>query len=353
MTDPAIQSLLASDCPSIVYRTRQELLAESPADPGLTAIHERILQDGLVREVLAWQQPDGWLAEHFHGTRSIEAGIRILCEKGVQPAHPTLARALSALEAGDERLRLGIGRVGRILDDQGLGGSEMIRAAVLARAGREQPATVQKQVTEALAGFRAVLEIGSIDDLAEARQDKLVFRPGRRWPSIYHLRLLAFTSQWRNAEALSMLARSLERLAALSPLPPIHARHGSQIIAPASFAMDDFTPQLSALDDFGWMAWFQRTELLARLGLVDRVPALQSQVIQLSDMLAGGNGMFTRKVNHPYFMKWGAYTGLALQPDWRTSHRRIEDLTFRSRLILHYYENSRQGETQPTRIRIS
>jgi len=41
---------------------------------------------------------------------------------------------------------------------------------------------------------------------------------------------------------------------------------------------------------------------------------------------------------HDYFKRWGAYTDLMLEKDWRNPQRRINDLTFRCLLVLHYYE---------------
>jgi hypothetical protein len=43
-------------------------------------------------------------------------------------------------------------------------------------------------------------------------------------------------------------------------------------------------------------------------------------------------------LNHTYFRKWGAYTGLMLEHDWCDPQRRIYDLTFRSLIILYYVE---------------
>ena len=77
-------------------------------------------------------------------------------------------------------------------------------------------------------------------------------------------------------------------------------------------------------------------ECLARLGVVDSIPALQAQVDRLTGMLAAGGGRFTLQLRHDYFTHWGAYTGLMLEPDWRSPSRRTNDLTFRSLLILHY-----------------
>ncbi len=122
----------------------------------------------------------------------------------------------------------------------------------------------------------------------------------------------------------------------LSPIPNIYVKYKSQLIAPASFCMQNFAPDMNALTDAEWMQWFHRMELLARLGVVPEIPELRRRVQVLAKMLDEDQGLFAEKLSHAYFQKWGAYTGLALEKDWRLPQRRINDLTFRSLLILHY-----------------
>jgi len=329
-----VDRLLEVAGPSIVYRTRTEILGEPPTSSRCRTLQEEITADPLVRDVFSRQRPDGWLGRTFHGGDGIEAGIRILREKGLARDHPVLARALDALEAGDDRLHLGIGKVGRIADDAGLGGAEMIRAAVFARAGDEDRPRMKAQVEEALRGFDAILDAESIDEISLPYKGKRVFRDGVRWPSVYHLRLLAGTHGWRTAETVGHLARDVERLVELSPIPEIHLKYRSQLIAPASFAMTDFGNDLADTSGYDSLLWFHRTELLARLGVVPLVPALEAQVSRLGETLE--DGLFTRKVSHASFRAWGAYAGLALERDWRSPSRRIADLTFRALLILHH-----------------
>jgi hypothetical protein len=340
----ALDELLERACSSIRYRLRWEVLGEPRSAPHLRDVYNQILNDAAVKEVFSWQQPDGWLAWDFHGEKSIESGIRLLCEKGVDPQHPILASALQALERETDRLDRGLGKVGRILDDPGLGGSQAIRATVFAYAGVEDKPFAQDQIDRALATFKAVLTIDTLDDLLEMYKGKRVYRPDRLWPSLYHLRLLAFTHRWRTAENLRMLIESLQRLIDLSPLPAAYVRHKSQLIAPASFCMDDFKPDMSTLDDAHhrwdaqWLMWFHRMELLSRLGVVPALPALARQITMLREMLVAGQGRFTKALAHPNFRRWGAYTGLMLEHDWRDPRRRVYDLTFRSLLLLHYAE---------------
>ncbi len=295
-----------------------------------------MLDDPWIETITQWQQPDGWLAWDFHGQKSLETGIRVLCEKGVSRRHPVLAKALRSLQVRSERLVRGIGKVGSILDRRGFGGSEMIRATLLAYAGLEHKPCVQQQVQVALEGMRTVLEVRSVHDLAEPRKDKLVYKDGLRWPGIYHLRLLAFTRSWRNSESCRVVTAAVQRMADLSPLPAIYVFHESQMVAPASFAMRNFNPDMRSMDSAQWMMWFHRMECLARLGVVAQVPTLHAQACTLVTLLDEGRGRFPLTLHHPYFTKWGPYTGLALERDWHSARRRTNDLTFRSLLILHF-----------------
>jgi hypothetical protein len=332
--DETINELLQQACPAIQYRLRRELLNQAPSSGEMLSLQSKIEKDPAVMEVLSWQQPDGWIARNFHGYHSMESGVRLLCEKGLDRRHPALAKALLALGKETERLERGIGKVGAILDDLGMGGAQLIRAALFAQAGKEDEPCVQEQICLALAGFKAVLAIDTIHDLVEEYKGRLVFRTGFPWPSIYHLRLLAWTHSWRSIQNQKTIAASLQRLVSLSPLPAIGVRHKTQVIAPASFGMHDFNADLSALDNAHWMMWLQRMELLARLGVIRQVPELEKQSAALVEILEAGEGKFTLPLNHAYFRKWGAYTGLMLEADWRDPRRRMHDLTFRSLIIL-------------------
>lgn len=328
--------LLASACPSIQYRIRKEVLCQSPSLPEMKELQDQILQDLAVRNVLRSQAADGWLAWTFHGYDSMESGLRLLCEKGLEAGQPALARALSALETHTDRLARGLSKVGRIFDDLDFGGAETIRAHLFAHAGKEDIPLVQEQIERALHVFRSAARIKSLEELTLSYRGKLVFREGVCWPSLYHLRLLAWSHNWRTPENCSMIAKNIRHIVNLSPIPEIYVKYKSQLIAPGSFCMHDFTRDIHSLTDAEWMQWFHRTALLARLGVVGQVPELNQQVRALKNLLRQSQGRFTKKLNHAYFQKWGAYTGLALEADWRTPQRRISDLTFRSLLIVHY-----------------
>ena len=329
--------LLETACPAIRYRLRREVLKQPDSNAEMLALQSQILEDPVLQEVFDRQAEDGWLSWNFHGDRSMEADIRFLCEKGLDNRHPVLSRAVQTLKCcGVDRLNRGLGKPGRILDVLGFGGAQMIRATVLAYAGSEDEPGVKEQINLALAGFRSVLAIDRVSDLIDEYNGRQVFRQGLLWPGLYHLRLLAWTYSWRTPQNQRELGKCIQKLVQLSPIPHLLVRCQSQLVAPAAFCMNDFNPDLATLNDAGWMMWFQRMELLARLGIMQHVPELQSQVKVLADLLESEAGMFTKMLNHVYFKKWGSYTGLMLESDWKNPQRRINDLTFRSILILYY-----------------
>ncbi len=334
----AVDYLLAHAGPSIRYRLRREVLAEPPDSADRAALQQEILRDARVQAQLALRQPDGWLGGAFHGWNEPESAVRYLTELGVEGSHPVIQGALEALTARGDRFDDGsLARVGKWLDAAGVGGSRMILACVFAYAGVEDAPVVAEQIPEALMGFAFAAGVGSMEEVCRPHRDgKLVFRDGVRWPSIYHLRLLALTHSWRTGENLAAVAAAVERLATLSPIPPIKLLHGSQIVSPASVYMNDFAPDPRQLTSAEWMQWFHRTELLARLGIAGRSPTVARQLQWLRGELAAHEGLFTRPLSHPYFTKWSQYMGLALEPDWKRRVARVCDLTFRSVLILHH-----------------
>ncbi len=58
--------------------------------PRMSCLQNEILHDYTVKEVISRQQQDGWLGTTFHGEKGMEASIRLLCEKGVEPSHPAI-----------------------------------------------------------------------------------------------------------------------------------------------------------------------------------------------------------------------------------------------------------------------
>ncbi|MGC9384948.1 MAG: hypothetical protein ACP5D6_10145 [Kosmotogaceae bacterium] len=227
-------------------------------------------------------------------------------------------------------------KVGRILDEKGFGGSRLIRATLFCYAGLDNKEFVQEQIEVALRAFKYVTRVNSLDEITEMYKNKLVFSKEALWPGIYHLRLLAFSKSWRNERNKKILLEAIKKLIELSPIPSINVLSRGQLISPASFCMHDFNLQFKSMNDKECMMWFHKTEMLARLGVLDKIDKLIQQVEWLTRYLSQHNGMFVKRLKHYYFRKWGPYTGIRLEKDWRIEKRKISDLSFRSILILHY-----------------
>ena len=77
-------------------------------------------------------------------------------------------------------------------------------------------------------------------------------------------------------------------------------------------------------------------ELISRLGIAFEIPSIKTQIEYINKILSENNGLFTKKLRHFYFTKWTQYLGLALENDWRSDEKVINDLTFRCLLINLY-----------------
>ncbi|MBP1693540.1 MAG: hypothetical protein H6Q37_1423 [Chloroflexi bacterium] len=207
----------------------------------------------------------------------------------------------------------------------GFAGIDTIKAATFSYAGVEDRPFIQRQIRLALGRFEGVLAINAVEELVETYRGRPVFRNNMVWPSIYDLRLLAFTQNWRSLENQVMIGDSIGRLVRLSPLLAASVRYRSQLIAPAPFCMDDFNPDLSTMDDAQWMMWLYRMERLARLGIVPWVYELNQQVDALREILDANTGKFAKRLVHDYFRRWYAHSGLMLEKDWRDPHRHVND----------------------------
>lgn len=108
------------------------------------------------------------------------------------------------------------------------------------------------------------------------------------------------------------------------------------MVAPAGFTSLALDAPFRAAGDSAKMFWLAWAEMTARLGLLGRAGSLRGQV----DELLGAPEELAQAAsaikNTGYFRRWGAYTGLALEDDWRTPARRLNDLRFRLCLIARH-----------------
>ncbi len=159
------------------------------------------------------------------------------------------------------------------------------------------------------------------------------------WPSVYHLRLLAFTKGWRSNENKKMLTNSFNKMLSLAPIPEIKLFHKGQRISPAKIDfINIFTKDIFTFSASEWMLWLHWAELVARLEIIKDIPRIRLQLEQLIEYLDNNNGMFIKELSHYYFTKWTPYVGLSLDCDWKSKKNKMNNLTFRSLLILRYAE---------------
>jgi len=337
MNQAAVLYLLSNACPSIKYRIKKEILHEDISTPDMKKLQTQILDEEKIKYLFSLKKSDGWLGGLFHGTEEPESIIRYLIEKGVEPSHPIIQDALSAIINRGEKFDLGsMHNVGKPLDNMHIGGSKLMKACVFAYTRNEKHDFVAEQIEESLNAFEYICSVKNIENIYDLYKDKLVFKSGVKWPCIYHLRLLAYTHSWRNTQNKEMLTSSISKLAELSPIPNIKLLYKSQIISPASIFMNNFDNDMNKLTPKKWMMWFHRTELIARLGVAAKIIPIKTQIDYVNNHLSENNGLFAKKLRHYYFTKWTQYLGSALEENWKTNEKVINDLSFRCLLINSY-----------------
>jgi hypothetical protein len=195
---------------------------------------------------------------------------------------------------------------------------------------------------EAHTSFLGILNISSFDEITEdfvqGGKNYKVYKKGVIFPESYHLRMLAYSDQWKNGNERLIILNGIKKLIELSPLQDVRVKHKSRWLAPAGICPSNLGIDLCDLATEGWNGnwaqWFHTFELFARMGIVKEIPELKKQAEQLKDLLDEGDGFFIHNFKEEYFNGWSIYHGLALENDWKQG-RGIYDLTFRALLILH------------------
>lgn len=348
---PLVERLAGDACPAIRYRTRTELLDGCREDAeGTDSAQTEVLGSRQVTQVLHVLENTALERIPFHGYDSLEAYAKILVEHRAPVDHPATRRLLDFLGGLAEDhpyFSTGIGKVGRILDDRGVGGARSVRAAVLAHAGLANAEKIAAEVQRALGTFELAAGVQSAGEITETYGGKLVYARQALLPGYYQLRLLAYTESWRSPPNRAMVAAALHNLTAMSPLPHILIRCGSQLISPSDFAMLDWHTPFADAGDGGKMMWLARAELVSRLGLPC---AAADYVAQAAALLADPDrlrGLASSIRNTGYFRRWGAYTGLALEDDWRSVRRKVNDLAFRLALVVHHATGQSAASGEP------
>jgi hypothetical protein len=322
--------------PSPAIRSRLSFLGLGPAPEARTVSALHGMKE--VRRRFEFVEGMGSGEAPFHGQDGLEPCVKVFAEFGVDRREPRYAKCIGILlerKDGDPLYSRGLSKKMGLFEDAGFSASRAIRASLLAAAGIEDEPSVREEILRSLECFKAVTGYGSLEDFAEAKRGRLVFRKARLFPDYYRLRILAMTEGWKDSANLAMLRRAFRRLIALQPLPDIHVMVDGQPIAPGSYLMHEFDTPFTGIDDHAKARWLLRTEYLARMGLLGKRSAFRRVAASLADRHALERGIMEVR-NTASFCRWGAYPGLSLEDDWRRPERRINDLAFRIGLIEHY-----------------
>jgi hypothetical protein len=329
----SINFLLQNACASIRYRLKKDLL-KNILEEEKNKFQDEIIKDIYVKNFLDIQNEKGWIDEDFHSEKGVETAVRVFYEKGLDNSNEQFKKLMKEFEEREDFDNGCLKKVGKILDEKNLGGSKLIKAVIFSYAGIEKKDFVKIEINKILDKFQYVSEINNIDEIAVDYKGKKIFKDNIKWLSIYDLRLLAFTKSWRNEENYIKLVNGFKTLIKLSPIPYINVLEKNQLIAPASFCMDNFKLNIHSLKEREWLFWIHKMELLKEIGVIDKINLFKEQKDDLIKIMKKNEGLLMIKTNHYYFKKWGPYCGMALEKDWRSEKRRICDFTFRALKII-------------------
>ena len=153
-------------------------------------------------------------------------------------------------------------------------------------------------------------------------------------PTVFHMRMLAYTDIWRTEENQKMLATAFEKLYEWLPLSPTYIKAGSQLVAPLGSMIHPINCEYH--EPYGFW-WFHFHELATWMGMLGKKSPFRKNF----DLIDGTQleplaGDLKRANQRGAYTNWGAYSGLALNTDWKDKQNRISDLAFRICLTRHY-----------------
>lgn len=272
----------------------------------------------------------------FHGFDSIESYVKILSEYGFDQEEEHLGKCIQILlETSIDHpfYEKGISKIGRILEDKGYSGSKTIRDSILASSGFKDQRKLKETINHSLACFIAVKKYEEIHDFSYSKNGKWIFKNNCLFPDYYNFRLLAFSDIWKSKKNLVMVNSAINQLIKLQPLPPIYVKEKGRLIAPGSYLMHEFDIDYFRCSDDKKVEWLLRNEYLARMGVLNSLKKVINNLGDDKKVLDE-----SRKIKKSYsFMKWGSYSGLSLEENWRKVERKLNDIIFRFGLIKYYY----------------
>ncbi len=351
MKEKMIDFLLANANPSIRYRVRTEVMHEKVPAAEKDELQAKILEEPIIKSIIACQKENGWLGNGFHGPNknagpfeNQEVGTKYLGEKLVYKDTPVLKRAMEAFVT-TELTDLCYRTKGKYFDEfrYAANGQNIIRCACIARAGYDDVIDIKPQIQLALDSFRRVLEVDSALDITRVRKsggkEKRVFNDYEKWPCYYHFDILAHTNSWKTEENIRMLAESFRKL--MRTDRPEKQVGGDSwvgyVLGTIGCLKEGY--QLGYEENGVHYTYFDRVEWLCRCGLSPYLEQLQREA-ELLLSFVDDEGICKAPIAENQLKGFSTYGGQQLEVDWKTETRKFCDITFRALLILHYSQET-------------
>lgn len=341
-----ISFLLQNANPSIVYRIKKEIL-HNISEEEENKLQNLILSEKIIQLIIACQKENGWLGNGYHGSNknagrfeNQETGVKYLAEKGVHKETNVLKRAMIAFKELPFTHPCYSRNAGETGDEfkYAANGHNLFRCACIARAGFEDFIDISPQIQLSLDSFQRVLEVDSILDISRpvSKKNELVFNEYEKWPCRYHLDILAHTDSWKTDDAISMLAKSIEKMMRndRSELVGLTASSwvGHVLRTAGCFPSQGFklVDKINGIDHYNleYLVW------LARCGIISHSSSLQ-EIVDAIMREVNEDGICDISVDK-MFRNWGPYGGLQLEVDWKTKTRKYCDITFRVLQLCYY-----------------
>ena len=343
----SIDFLLNNAGPSIRYRVKKEILGNISYEEE-TALQDEIMAEPISILITDCQKENGWLGNGFHGPNknaglyeNQECGIKYLAEKGVQKDNPVLQKAMEAfvtVPLSDPCYRT----KGKIYDEfkYAANGQNLIRCACIARAGYDDVIDIRPQIQLSLDSFRRVLEVDSVIDISRKIKSckYRLFTNYERWPCRYHFDILAHTDSWKSKENIQMLAKAFEKLMR-TDRPEIKGVGAISWVGHPLGTLGVFSEgyEIRYEKNDVSVVNLEAVEWLVRCGIHYYLPAVQSEVEAIKNSI-DEDGICRIAADEDELHGISTYSGLQLEPDWKSTTKKLCDITFRALLILHYSE---------------
>lgn len=350
MKEKMIAFLLKNAGPTIVLRVKKEIL-NNITEAEEKELQEKILNEKILKFMAEKQQENGWIGLGFHGSNknagqydNQETATKYMGEKGLKGT-ALLNGAMDAFVT-TKLTDLCYETKGRLYSEFEIAafGQNMIRCACIARAHYDDIIDITPQIGVSLESFKRVTEVDSILDVSRPSKKCRLFNDNERWPCRYHLEILAFTEDWKNAENINMLANAFRKLMRTDREEIMNTGVACWVghaVGPLWCLGEGYSISSNVKDQDNegevHRVNIEKVEWLVRCGLYNYLPILKEEVEYIINSI-DDNGVCRANVYENEFRGWGPYSGLQLETDWRSKVRKDCDITFRALLILHLLE---------------